>query len=170
MAWRVSEIRLAPDREADLLRQALRLSGLREEDVLEWHLVRRSLDRRRGQVSFLYTVDLVPRTDLKGRPSGRGVAWVEPHIWQPPLGLGQEPLAAPPVIIGTGPAGLFAGLLLAQRGFCPVLLERGDKMNERARRIREINEDGLLDPESNYLYGEGGAGTYSDGKLTSRSK
>jgi uncharacterized FAD-dependent dehydrogenase len=65
---------------------------------------------------------------------------------------------------------LFAGLLLAQRGFCPVLLERGDKMNERARRIREINEDGLLDPESNYLYGEGGAGTYSDGKLTSRSK
>jgi uncharacterized FAD-dependent dehydrogenase len=72
------------------------------------------------------------------------------------------------VIIGAGPAGLIAGYLLAQHGYQPLILERGQAVKERVADVRRFDDGGALDPESNYLFGEGGAGTFSDGKLTSR--
>ena len=80
-----------------------------------------------------------------------------------------RPLDHRPVIIGAGPAGLFAGYLLAQQGYRPLILERGRAVKERVADVRRFDAGGPLDPESNYLFGEGGAGTFSDGKLTSRT-
>ena len=73
------------------------------------------------------------------------------------------------MIIGAGPAGLFAGYLLAQHGYRPLILERGRAVKDRVADVRRFDAGGPLDPESNYLFGEGGAGTFSDGKLTSRN-
>jgi uncharacterized FAD-dependent dehydrogenase len=73
------------------------------------------------------------------------------------------------VIVGAGPAGLFAGYMLAQQGYRPLILERGRDVKDRVADVRRFDDGGVLDPESNYLFGEGGAGTFSDGKLTSRN-
>ena len=81
---------------------------------------------------------------------------------------GPDPLEHRPVIIGAGPAGLFAGYLLALDGYRPLILERGREVKDRVADVRRFDAGGPLDPESNYLFGEGGAGTFSDGKLTSR--
>ena len=80
----------------------------------------------------------------------------------------RSPLGHRPVIVGAGPAGLFAGYLLAQAGYRPLILERGRAVKDRVADVRRFDRSGPLDPESNYLFGEGGAGTFSDGKLTSR--
>src|SRR5947207_14126705 len=73
------------------------------------------------------------------------------------------------VIIGDGPAGLFAALKLIESGIRPVVLERGKDVRSRRRDLASLNKEGIIDPESNYCFGEGGAGTYSDGKLYTRS-
>src|SRR5690606_26646935 len=73
------------------------------------------------------------------------------------------------IIVGAGPAGLFAALRLIELGLKPIIIERGKDVKERRRDLATINKDGVLNPESNYCFGEGGAGTYSDGKLYTRS-
>src|SRR5438270_1338548 len=81
---------------------------------------------------------------------------------------GERPLEHRPVVVGSGPAGLVAAYFLAERGYRPLVLERGRAVRERIRDVHAFDAGGDLDPESNYLFGEGGAGTFSDGKLTSR--
>src|SRR6202008_99990 len=90
----------------------------------------------------------------------------EPFVLPPP---GAEPLPHRPVVVGSGPAGLAAACLLAEQGYSPLLLERGRRVNERIRDVEAFDKGGPHDPESNYLFGEGGAGTFSDGKLTYRA-
>ena len=82
----------------------------------------------------------------------------------------EKPLATRPVIIGMGPSGLFAGLILAQSGFRPIILERGKTVRERTKDTFDLWRKGALDPESNVQFGEGGAGAFSDGKLHTQIK
>src|SRR5207245_8033000 len=82
---------------------------------------------------------------------------------------GTRPLAHRPVVIGSGPGGLVAAYFLAEQGYRPLVLERGPAVRERIQDVRAFDAGGPLNPESNYLFGEGGAGTFSDGKLTCRS-
>lgn len=142
----------------------------RREDLI---LVRKSLDARRKQdIHYLYTVRL-PEGRLRRKGSGRrlpaGVHSVEVTEYRlPEPGSGR--LAHRPLIVGTGPAGLFAGLTLAEAGYRPILIERGAPVAERTRDVTAFWAGGTLNPESNVQFGEGGAGTFSDGKLNTQIK
>jgi len=145
--------------------------GLRCEELVQFRIVRKGVDaRRKPRIKMVYTVafSLMDESLLRGRLEG------DPSLeWQPEQGV---TLCAPVssgqriVIVGSGPAGLFAALRLAAYGLEATLLERGEPVERRTLAVQRFWKDGLLDPESNVQFGEGGAGTFSDGKLTCRSK
>ena len=136
-------------------------------------IMRRALDaRRKSDVHFLVTAlaEVEERTAerLLARGDGRVRRYAPPEA--APLRPGSAPLRGRVVVAGLGPAGLFCALTLAQHGYAPLVLERGQPVELRVRTVEHFWESGKLDPESNVMFGEGGAGTFSDGKLTSRSK
>src|SRR3954453_12458325 len=173
MPLKVANIPLHLDESEDLLPEKLagRL-GVGREAIARWRILRRSLDaRQQGDIHFVYAAEVELPDDeyaLATRDLGPDVGPYEPERfdWPEP---GPTPLEHRPVVIGAGPAGLVAGYLLALSGYRPLVLERGRAVKERAPPVRRSDGGGPLDPESNYLFGEGGAGTFSDGKLTSRS-
>ncbi len=141
----------------DLRRVAARALGVAPDDVRSVSLARRSLDARGRRPRWVVTVHVWLHSD----PSD--VATEAPNL-VPTVGLG----ATRVVIVGSGPAGLFAALRFADAGVPCVLIERGGALRDRHRRARTLRAERVLDPECNLCYGEGGAGTYSDGKLYTR--
>lgn len=169
MPLKVSDIRLELGEPEETLPDhlATRL-GVGRDQIARWRILRKSLDaRKHDEIQFVYAaeVELPDEPPLADRP---GVASYTPERfdWPDP---GAQPLAARPVVVGAGPAGLFAGYFLALSGYRPIVLERGKGVKERVADVRAFDKGGTLDPESNYLFGEGGAGTFSDGKLTCRA-
>jgi uncharacterized FAD-dependent dehydrogenase len=176
---RITELRLPLDHAPDALRAAIvaRL-GLRDADLQAFTVFKRSWDaRKKTAVVLIYTVDctLAAGTDeaaLLARFEG------DAHLRAAPdtryRFIGHAPadfFAVPrprPVVVGFGPCGLFAALVLAQMGLCPIVLERGKPVRERTQDTWGLWRRGVLDPESNVQFGEGGAGTFSDGKLWSQ--
>ena len=171
MSWKVANIRLELDEPEQILSAKLahRL-GVAPDAVSSYRILRKSLDaRQHDDLHFIYAAEVeVPGDGASKKLLGPGVERFEPERfdWPEP---GRGPLEHRPVIVGAGPAGLFAGYLLAQQGYRPLILERGRDVKDRVADVRRFDEGGTLDPESNYLFGEGGAGTFSDGKLTSRN-
>lgn len=107
--------------------------------------------------------------EIKISKRNANVSVVEPFIFEAKV-TGEEPLKNRPVVVGSGPAGLFCALLLAEKGYNPIILERGKKVKERVKDIEKFWRDGILLPNSNIQFGEGGAGTFSDGKLNTLIK
>jgi len=140
-------------------------------ELLHWRILRKSLDARaRTRLEFVYTLAIELPPDAEARVLARGdrdVSSYEAPRFEDP-DPGREPLSDCPVVVGTGPAGLLAGYYLAVRGYRPLLIERGQPVKARVPAIRRFDAGGPLDEENNYLFGEGGAGTFSDGKLTCR--
>ena len=169
MPLTVPNIRLGLDEPEAAIpdRLAARL-GLPRDAIASWRILRKSLDaRRHDDIHFVYSTEVeIPEAEAARVAPGVHVSAPERFDW-PEAGL--EPLRHRPVIIGAGPAGLFAGYFLALSGYAPIVLERGRDVKDRVADVRRFDSGGELDPESNYLFGEGGAGTFSDGKLTSRS-
>ena len=138
--------------------------GVNVGDLGRWRLLRKSLDaRQRRSLKYIHSVAV----DLPGGVRARGGEAFEAKRFAHP-DPGGDPLRHRPVVVGTGPAGLLAGYYLAKRGYRPLILERGRPVKERARAIKAFDAGGPFEPENNYLFGEGGAGAWSDGKLTCR--
>lgn len=136
--------------------------------LLHFRLFKRSVDaRKREDVRFVCTVLVdspspIPQ-ELQDRAGLRQFSEAEPEITR-----GTECLAAPPLVVGMGPAGLFSALLLAENGYSPILIDRGDSIDDRVLSVEKFVRDGVLDTDSNIQFGAGGAGTFSDGKLITR--
>ncbi len=137
-------------------------------EPLHFRLYKRSVDaRKRDRIKLVYTVLIESDRALPERICAKeGLRrFVEPTL---PDTVGTQPLAAPPLVVGMGPAGLFASLLLAERGYRPILIDRGGSVEERVRQVEAFRLEGRLDTECNVQFGAGGAGTFSDGKLVTR--
>ena len=153
-----------------LAAEAARLLRVREKDLLTLRILRRSVDARE-EVRLVYTVEVSLKEEAAAlrRCRSRKVSRVQPApAYAPPAPL--PPPEIPPVVVGAGPAGLFAALVLAQAGQRPILLERGRPVERRAADVERFWATGELDPTSNVQFGEGGAGAFSDGKLNTGTK
>ncbi|OGT22107.1 MAG: hypothetical protein A2V90_04215 [Gammaproteobacteria bacterium RBG_16_57_12] len=171
---RIQELRLALDHQDDELRPAIvnRL-GIADTELLSFSIHRRGYDARNKRlITFIYTLDVELCNEQAVLQRLRDDAQIgpTPDMQYRPVARAPRRLAVRPVVIGTGPCGLFAGLILAQMGFRPIMLERGKPVRERTRDTFGLWRQGRLDPESNVQFGEGGAGTFSDGKLHSQIK
>ncbi|MCH7685420.1 MAG: NAD(P)-binding protein [Planctomycetes bacterium] len=145
--------------------------GVMPSDLRRWRILRKSLDARsRSDLRFVYSVVVELTGDaarIEKRTSSADITPYEPKPFDDPS-PGSEPLEERPVIVGSGPAGLLAGYYLAKKGYRPLILERGKPVKDRMPAIREFDRGGDFDRENNFLFGEGGAGCFSDGKLTCR--
>jgi uncharacterized FAD-dependent dehydrogenase len=177
MSLRISNIRLGLEESESALPESIaRVLGTPAAETAPWRILRKSLDARdKDNLEFVYTiaVDLADdesRVGTHARGVGRGGVTVETFaeapFAMPPAGA--MPLPTRPVIIGSGPGGLASAYFLAEQGYRPLLLERGPAVRERIHDVHAFDRGGPFNPESNYLFGEGGAGTFSDGKLTCR--
>ncbi len=171
---RLTEIKLPLDHAPDAVRAAAAMVlGIEPAAIQQLDLFKRSFDARKAELLVVYTVDLEladpaqEATLLAGAAGNPRIARTPDMRWQPPV-PNQAGSRLRPVVVGFGPCGIFAALALAQLGLRPIVLERGRDVRLRTRDTWGLWRRGVLDPESNVQFGEGGAGTFSDGKLYSQ--
>ena len=176
---RLSEIKLplgaAEQPDSELRAAAARMLALPPTGIASVHVFKRSFDARKAELQVVYIADVTladPTREAAVLDALAGKPHVQPApdmVWHPPV---QAPADVPlrPVVVGFGPCGIFAALSLAQMGFRPIVLERGKPVRERTQDTWGLWRKNVLNPESNVQFGEGGAGTFSDGKLYSQIK
>jgi uncharacterized FAD-dependent dehydrogenase len=171
---RLTEVQLHLDHTDAELAAAIRARlGIPEADLLGYTIYRRAYDaRKKSAIIFIYTIDVELRDEasVKKRLQGNIHVSLTPDTRYKFVAHAPAGLSGRPVVIGTGPCGIFAGLILAQMGFRPIILERGKSVRERTKDTFGLWRKRELHPESNVQFGEGGAGTFSDGKLWSQVK
>ena len=146
------------------IRKTLRLSS---NQKFTYRIVKKSLDaRKKPELFMVYSVQVScdNEAEIVKKAKNASVSIVKSKHYQIPK-CGEQELPAAPLIVGAGPAGLFAAFVLAEAGFRPVLIERGKAVEDRMKDVEKFWETGVLDTSSNVQFGEGGAGTFSDGKL-----
>lgn len=172
MAILVGNIRLPLEAtEQDAFAAAWKKCELNGGEVRSSHIYRVSIDARRGRITRVLSV-LLSLTDEQKEQSvvtqmGKGDVRLKKAV-EEPKPTGTELLSHRPIVVGFGPGGLFAAYVLAKNGYCPLVIERGQSIESRDRAVNAFFSGGAFDPASNIQFGEGGAGAYSDGKLTSR--
>lgn len=139
---------------------------------LSFDLERLSLDARKGRLNWQIQVLLSAESSahFNGRRIPKDSAWTQPYRWRPTVRVTARDLGYPPIIVGAGPAGLLAAWGLATHGIPSLVVEQGEAVDRRIASVRRFWDTGVLNPFSNVQFGEGGAGTFSDGKLTARGK
>lgn len=171
MLFRITDVKVDIDRDSELRAEIARKMSIPVNEIYEYTVIRKAIDaRKKERIFFVYTVDVkltpkgikaVTRRQIPGLIKKEPVAEVK-------LTSGDTLLKYRPVVVGAGPAGIFAALTLARYGYKPIVLERGNDVDSRSREVKEFWLNRLLNTESNVQFGEGGAGTFSDGKLTTR--
>ena len=174
--YRISQIKLALNEPKELLPKKIKKKLGNSIKIKEYKIVKESIDARdKGDIKFVYTVDF----DVEQRQGAREIALkpdpkknlsIAPDMSYKAPEPGVRELKHRPVIAGFGPCGIFCALILAQQGYRPIVLERGKCVSERAEDVQNFWNGGALNTESNVQFGEGGAGTFSDGKLTTGIK
>ena len=171
---RINQLKLpVTHTEKDLYKKAAKLLRVPEEQIQSLAPVRQSLDaRKKNELLYIYSLDASvagKEEAIVKKAKNANVILRREQPYRFPES-GNEPLKHRPVIVGFGPAGMFCGLMLARAGYRPLILERGEKVEDRERHVTEYWKGGCLRPESNVQFGEGGAGTFSDGKLNTLVK
>ncbi len=170
---RVNQVRVPlVHSEQDILHKTAKILRVAPEKIQSWQIIKKSVDaRKKPEIRVIYSVDVCVESEkrvLAACKSGQvDKVMIKPYEFPKE---GQERLDYRPVIIGTGPAGLFCGYQLAKNGYKPLILERGKCVEERMKDVEKFWRDGVLNPKSNVQFGEGGAGTFSDGKLNTLVK
>jgi len=168
---RIQQVKLSIEhKEEDLKEKAAELLKITKEEIKSLSIFRKSIDaRKKDDIMFIYALDVELYNDIKIPKRNINISFVEPFIYEIEV-MGEKPVNNRPVIVGSGPAGIFCALLLAEKGYRPIIIERGRKVKDRIKDIEKFWKDGTLNEMSNIQFGEGGAGTFSDGKLNTLIK
>ena len=169
---RISQLKLpVTHTQEQLEKKLLKMLRISRKDLGQYYIRKRSLDaRKKPELYYVYSIDVEIKNEERVLKSMKGkVQKVSVHPYCVPE-HGTERLSDRPLIIGSGPAGLFCAYLLAREGYRPLIIERGAPVRERRKDVEKFWETGVLDPSSNVQFGEGGAGTFSDGKLNTLVK
>lgn len=178
---RIHEIKRSIGEEMDVIpRRIIKKLNIRDLEITEFQLIKESVDaRNKAEIKLVYSIDFIPSLPDKNTVDTeaflldfcKGVKLEKsPDRNYYPVPQGMEEMKHRPVITGFGPCGMFAGLILSELGYEPIIIERGKPIGERIRDVDDFWEKGILDQESNVQFGEGGAGLFSDGKLTTQIK
>ena len=170
---RIPQCKLHINHTEKELRNAIKKELRITHDSFTYTIQKRSIDARKKQeLHYVYALDIVLDEKEEKRILAKAKGKVLPSKKEEYMYIptGTKSLPHRPVVIGAGPAGLFCAYFLAMHGYCPIVLERGERMEDRRKRVEEFWNGGPLHPESNVQFGEGGAGTFSDGKLNTMVK
>lgn len=170
---RVNQVKVPlSHRQEDIIYKAAKILRIDPKKILSWQIVKKSIDaRRKPEIAVVYSLDISVESQemvLAGCKSAQVQAVTDQSYRFPDEG--SEELVHRPIVIGTGPAGLLCGYLLSKHGYRPIILERGRCVEQRRSDVEKFWREGVLDPASNVQFGEGGAGTFSDGKLNTLVK
>lgn len=170
---RIGQIKLEPNHtKEDLVQKIAKILRITEKEIVSYEIRKQSIDaRKKPLINFIYTVDVKVHNEQKvlKKIKGNQAVIAKDVIYEFPS-PGNEVMVERPIIIGSGPAGLFCAYMLAEYGYRPIIFERGACVEERQKDIEKFWETGVLDTTSNIQFGEGGAGTFSDGKLNTLVK
>lgn len=158
--------------DEQLMEKIAKTLGVKPEKIQKYKIRKESIDaRKKSDIHYVYTLDVEVKNEssILHKKKHPQISLAKDIPYQFPLD-GTESLHHPPVIVGSGPAGLFCAYLLAKHGYCPLVIERGRKIEERTRDVEQFWQTNQLQPESNVQFGEGGAGAFSDGKLNTLVK
>ena len=174
---RISQIKLPIKHDEKEMTQAIaKALKLASKKIKSYQIIKKSIDARKDIVKYIYTVDVVVSMEGKetessiiNRTHNVNITTSEKAQYSF-VPTGEQKLCHRPVIVGTGPAGLFVAWLLAKHGYSPLVIERGEQITKRVKAVEEFWTSNILNPDSNVQFGEGGAGTFSDGKLNTLVK
>ncbi|MFD3155680.1 NAD(P)/FAD-dependent oxidoreductase [Haloimpatiens sp. FM7330] len=173
MPIKINNINLDINDDISLLKKrAAKKLKIKESDIKEFKILRESIDaRRKNTIRFNYTVELICDDESKivAKANDNNVR-IEKVKYDGVFEYGTKKMSNRPIIVGMGPAGMFAGLIMAEKGYKPLILERGQDVDNRTKSVEKFWKTGVLNLNSNVQFGEGGAGSFSDGKLTTRIK
>lgn len=163
--YRIENIKIRNDfSKNELIEYICRKWNIKNEDIISWNIFRKSVDARdKNDVHYNYTIDI----DCKHKIRNAKIVSREKIEL---IDFVNKSSDVRPIIVGAGPAGIFCALTLVQNGIKPIIIEQGKRIEDRKKDVEEFRRTGRLNRFSNVQFGEGGAGTFSDGKLTSRCK
>ena len=163
---RISNIKIYKDiTDEEVLQTAIKKYKIKEENIIEWHISKKSIDaRKKDDVHYTYSIDMCVKNEEKYLKN-KDISLIK-NLSQPQFELNLNK-SVRPVIVGAGPSGLFAALTFVKYGYKPIVIEQGEQVENRKKTVDNFINNGILNTNSNVQFGEGGAGTFSDGKLTS---